>query len=106
IPPQLWARAIGPLLPVNKTALTPPPCRSSGRRRRIFPAHHRSGVEHRTDDLVVAGAAAQIAGEPIAGLFLGRVLVLIEQRLRRDDKARGAKAALQRGVLEKFLLHR
>src|SRR5262249_37376137 len=56
--------------------------------------------------LVVAGAAAEIAGEPIARLFLGRVLVLVEERLCRDDKARRAKAALQRRMLEELLLDR
>src|SRR5437899_219565 len=74
--------------------------------RRSLAAHHGSGVEHGADDLVVAGAAAEIAGQPVAGLFLGRVLVLVEQRLRRDDESGGAEAALQRGVFEEFLLHR
>src|SRR3954452_17328874 len=69
-------------------------------------AHHRGGVEHGAQDLVVVGAAAQIAGQPVAGLFLGRVRVVVEQRLGRDDKARRAEAALQRRVFEEFLLHR
>src|ERR1051325_7537287 len=77
-----------------------------GGRRRGLAADPRPRVEHGADDLVVAGAAAKIAGKPIAGLFLGRVLVLVEQRLRRDDKDGGAEAALQGGVLEEFLLHR
>ena len=50
--------------------------------------------------------AAKIAGEPIAGFFLGRVQILVEQRLRRDDEPRRAEPALQRGVLEELLLHR
>src|SRR4051812_23700989 len=74
--------------------------------RPLLAAYHLSGVEHGAHDLVVPGAAAQIAGQPVAGLFLGRVRVLVEQRLGRDDKARRAEAALQRRVFEEFLLHR
>src|SRR3546814_15630468 len=37
-----------------------------------FLPHLGSGVEHRVDDLVVAGAAAQIAGQPIANFGLVR----------------------------------
>src|SRR5258706_10152724 len=39
------------------------------------------GVGDRADDLVVAGAAAQVAGQPVADLGLVRVRVAIEQRL-------------------------
>src|SRR4029077_3769056 len=73
---------------------------------RCLRPHYRSGVEHRADDLVIARAAAKIAGEPIACLFLGRVQVLVEQRLCRDDESRRAEAALQGRVLEEFLLYR
>src|SRR5215471_8833277 len=76
---------------------------NSRRRRR---PHLGGGVEYGAHDLVVAGAAAQIAGQPIARLFLGRVQVFVEQGLGRDDEARGAEAALQGCVLEEFLLHR
>jgi len=72
-----------------------------------LPPHHRGGVEHGADDLVIAGAAAQIAGQPIAGVLFGWVLVLVEERPCGGLlKARRAEAALQRGVLEEFLLHR
>src|SRR5712672_1934786 len=71
-----------------------------------LPSHDCSGVEHRADDLVITGTPAEVAGEPIARLFLGRVQVLVEQRLGRDDKSRRAEAALQRRMLEEFLLHR
>src|SRR5215469_10731578 len=72
----------------------------------VLATHHRSGVEHGADDFVIAGAAAEIAGEPIARLFLSRILVLVEQRLRGDDEPRCAKATLQCGMLEELLLHR
>ena len=46
---------------------------------------------HRADDLVVAGAAAEVAGQPVAHLGLGRVRVLVEQRLGRDQEARACR---------------
>src|SRR4029077_14572116 len=64
------------------------------------------GIEHRLDNLVVPGAAAQVAREPVAHLFLGRIGVALEERLRRDEHARRADAALERGVLEELLLQR
>ena len=73
--------------------------------RGAFP-HLRGRVEHGADDLVVAGAAAQVAGQPVARFFLGRIRVRVEQRLGRDDEARRADAALQRRVLEELLLQR
>src|SRR5690606_24354208 len=63
-------------------------------------------IEHRRDDLVVAGTAAQIAREPVASLFLGGIGVAIEQRLGRDQHPRRADAALERRMLEEFLLQR
>ena len=38
-----------------------------------LPSHFGGGVEHRADHLVIAGAAAQVAGQPVARLGLGRV---------------------------------
>ena len=58
------------------------------------------------DDVVVAGAAAEVALEPVADLLLGRVRVLLQQRDRRHDEARRAEAALQRVLLVERLLHR
>src|SRR5215469_8798016 len=69
-------------------------------------AHHRSGIHDGAQDLVVPRAAAKIAREPITRLFLGRVEGGVEQRLGGDDQARRAEAALQRRMLEEFLLHR
>src|ERR1700730_2154 len=71
-----------------------------------LPSHDCSGVEHRADDLVITGTPAKVAGEPVARLLFGRVQVLVEQRLGRDDESRRAEAALQRRMLEEFLLHR
>ena len=75
-----------------------------GGHRRSPPA--RAAGEHRLDDVVVAGAAAEVALEALAHLGLGRVRVLVEQRDRRHDHARRAEAALQAVVLLERLLHR
>ena len=40
------------------------------------------GVLHGTDDLVVAGAATQVAGEVVAHVRFGRMRLFVEQRLR------------------------
>src|SRR5882672_6910292 len=50
---------------------------------------------HRLDDLLVAGAAAQVPADRIADLLFGRVWVRIQQALSRDQHARRAVAALQ-----------
>src|SRR5262245_13299739 len=57
-------------------------------------------------NLVIAGAPAEIAGKTEADLFFGRVLVLCEQSAGRDQKARRADAALERGMLDEFALQR
>src|SRR6267378_4499536 len=53
------------------------------------------GELHRLDDLLVAGAAAQVPADRIADLLFGRARVRIQQALGRDQHARGAVAALQ-----------
>src|SRR5215467_6222888 len=62
------------------------------------------GVEHRAHNLVVAGAAAQIACQPITHFRLRRVRLSLEQRLGSDQEARRADAALQRCVLDELAL--
>src|SRR5438105_7964150 len=60
----------------------------------------RDDAEHGLDDAVVAGAAAEIARQADADLFLGRVRVLREESRRRDQHPRGAESALDAAVLE------
>ena len=64
------------------------------------------GRQHRAHDVVVAGAAAEVALEPEPDLALGRVGVLLEQRDRGEHHARGAEAALQPMLLVERLLDR
>src|SRR5262249_6518801 len=64
------------------------------------------GIEDGADDLVVAGAPAEVAGEPVARLGLRRIRIAVQQRLGSDQQARRAEAALQRRMLQEFSLQR
>ena len=58
----------------------------------------------RLHDVLVAGAAAEVALEPVADLVLGGVRVLAQQVEAGHDHARGAVAALQPvGLVERLL---
>src|SRR3954469_21931569 len=59
----------------------------------------------RRDDVLVARAAADAAGDRGADLLLARVGVLIQQPAPGHQHAGGAEAALQRVVLVEALLH-
>src|SRR5215217_3918198 len=58
------------------------------------------------DDVLVARAAADGAGDRRAYLMLGGVGVLVQQRANRQHHPRRAEAALQRVQLMEALLHR
>jgi len=58
------------------------------------------------DDVVVAGAAAEVPFEPVPDLLLGRVRDVLQQARGRHDHAGRAVAALQRMVLRECALHR
>jgi len=59
---------------------------------------------NRLENLLIAGAAAQIAGERIADLIPRRMWMLVEQRLRGHQDARRAIAALRGAeIRERFL---
>src|SRR3954447_4071833 len=59
----------------------------------------------RLDDVLVARAAADAAGDRRADLLLRRVRVLVQQPARGHQHARGAEAALERVLLVEALLH-
>src|SRR3954467_9262260 len=54
---------------------------------------------HGRDDVLVAGAAAEVPLQPLADLLLGRVRVLLQEADRRHDHPRCAEAALQAVLL-------
>jgi len=59
---------------------------------------------NRFEDLLIAGAATQAAGQRFANLVAGRIGDLVEQRLRRDEESRGAVPALRGAeIRERFL---
>src|SRR5580765_6481062 len=62
------------------------------------------GVLDRIDDLLVTRAAAQIATDRFADLFVSRLRNRLQQRMRRDKHARCAVTALQRVFLAETVL--
>src|SRR5450759_4403146 len=71
-----------------------------------LPTQLGSSVKNGADDLVVAGAPAKVAGEPVARLGFRRVRIAVQQGLSRDQQARRAETALKRRMLEEFPLQR
>src|SRR5215471_4923439 len=64
------------------------------------------GPQHRLHDVLVTGAAAEVAGQRPAHFFLGRVGIGVEQGLGGQHHARGAEPALQPVFLFEALLQR
>ena len=74
---------------------------------RLCCSRTRSGGHlDRPDDLVVAGAAAEVAGDGVADLVLARLRVALQQGDGGHDHPGGADAALQPPLLDEGLLHR
>src|ERR687893_2843156 len=69
-------------------------------------AHLTGGLLHRADDVLVAGAAAEVALDALADLVLARVGVVVHQVDRGHDHPGGAEPALQAVHLVERLLHR
>src|ERR1700688_582154 len=70
------------------------------------PSQLGSGVENGADHLVIAGATAEIPGQPVPRLGFRRVRISVQKGLRRDQQARRAETALQCRMLEELLLQR
>src|SRR5258705_9548274 len=69
-----------------------------------LPAALRRGIQDGVDDRLVAGAAADIAGDGLGHVLARRRRNAVEQRLGRHQHARGAEAALGREVLHEGFL--
>src|SRR6478609_6822368 len=95
----LWP--IGVLVESNASFMLPMAC-SSDRRRGLA----RLAELDRLDDVVIAGASADVAVERLADLFLARLRVVGEQLHRRHHHPRRAEAALQAVALAERRLHR
>src|SRR6266511_3381487 len=68
--------------------------------------HLLGGPLHRLDDVLVAGAAANVPGQRPADLLLRRVRVLLQQRGAHEQHPRRAEPALQAVLLVEALLKR
>ena len=62
------------------------------------------GLFHRPEDVLIAGAAAQVPGEELAQLRVRIELAALQNLHRRHDKAGGAETALNGGLVDKGLL--
>src|SRR5260370_27581573 len=67
--------------------------------------HRLGGGLDGRDDVLVAGAPAQIAFELLADLLVGRIGVALQDADRGHHHARGAEATLQAVQVPKRLLH-
>ena len=75
--------------------------------RRLRNLHAAGGIQHRLDDVVIAGAAADIAFQLLAdGLFVEIAAMAVHDIDRRHDHARRAIAALQSVIVAERGLHR
>src|SRR5262249_4249265 len=70
-----------------------------------LPGGGAGGLGDRGQHLGVARAAAQIAGDPVADLFLGGMRILVQQRRGRHHHPGDAEAALGHAMLYERLLH-
>src|SRR6516164_8881907 len=74
---------------------------------RLRNLHAACGVQHRLDDIVIAGAAADVAFELVAdGRLVDFTAMAMHDIDRRHDHARGAIAALQAVIVTECCLHR
>src|SRR5580765_884405 len=95
----LWP--IGVLVASKASFMLPMAC-SSDRRRGLA----RLAELDRLDDVVIAGAAADVAVERLANLVFVRLRVLLQQVDRRHHHAGRAEPALQSVALAERRLHR
>src|ERR1700730_2937951 len=63
------------------------------------------GGFHRVDDVLVAGATAQIAVQAVTDLFLARLGIALDNLLDRHDHAGRAETALQPVLVPKGFLY-
>src|SRR5512134_425031 len=94
--------APSPPILISSTALvmpSPRPCSSW-----CLAAQLACSPQDGLDDVLVAGAAAEVAGQRPAHLVLRRVGVLIQQGLRRHHHPRGTESALQPVLVLEALL--
>ena len=112
------SRGDGAMSRSRTTPLPLGPCRGAGRpgglRHLRDRLHHTTALTlmrarrqpDRVEDLLVARAAAEVAGQRLADLVVGRARHAGEQVGGRDDEPGRAEAALDRARLDERALHR
>ena len=80
--------------------------RSSGRLALAVPPGVLRGPADRPDDVLVAGAPADLARDHLADLGFGRIRMVVKQPARGHQHAGRAETALQAVALDEPLLHR
>src|SRR4030081_849638 len=93
--------------PIWDIAILNPPSSLGDRRGRFALGtrrHHLGGRLDRLDDVVVAGAATEVALEPHSDLLLRRVGVALEELSRRHDHAGCAEPTLEAVLVPEGLL--
>src|SRR5215204_658951 len=81
----------------------PVTCRGASLLRTLAPTN---GILHRLDNLHVASAHAQVAGEIVPNVVLRGLDVALQQGVAGHHESRRAEAALQREVRDECLLDR
>ncbi len=97
MPPRVCAGVVIWLASAPAVAMAGAACCSRILRRRVL-----DGL----DDVDVAGAAAEVAGDRLANLVVGRIGIAFEEGDGGHHHAGRAEAALQAMLLEEALLHR
>src|SRR5450631_2331675 len=79
--------------------------------RRIWPgpslsAHRFGRRAHGLDDVLIAGAAAEVGRQHVKQIVIGNIRLALKHAHRQHQKARRAEAALQTVIVHEGLLHR
>ena len=95
-------------VPSGRPGLAPTPSAGGARRSgaALTPLRLSLAEPHGVEDLLVAGAAAEVPGERLAHDRLARVRIALEQVVRGHDQPGRAEAALHRPGVEICLLDR
>src|SRR5688500_8623186 len=81
-------------------------CRRRRGSWRLAAPHPVAGSLHRLDDILIAGAAAEVGREYIQQLVVADVRIPLQRIRRQHQEARRAEAALQSVVIDEGLLQR
>src|SRR5919205_657080 len=101
--PSMTVRSVMPRAPRRGGRRPSPRCPHAGSRRALL-GEAVGGQADRVEDLLVPGAAAQVAGQRLADLGIGRARIAVEQVVAGDDEPGRAEAALDAAGLDERTL--